>query len=426
MPSDTRALLRQLFDEAVKSAQPASAVPPHLPAPPPKGRILILGAGKASAAMAQATERHYAALGMLDRISGEVATRYGHAVPTIHIGVRESAHPVPDAASVAAAEAALALAQSATPDDLVIVLMSGGASAIWSAPVAGVTLAEKQAVTKALLRSGHRIHEMNGVRKHLSRIKGGRLAAATKATVLTLAISDVPGDDPAVIGSGPTVPDPVTLAQAYAIVATLGDQVPASILKALADPTNETPKPGDAIFARSDYRLVATPRRSLDAAARVAEGLGYRVIDLGDAVEGEAREVGRAHAGQALAAKARGERVALLSGGELTVTMRGKGRGGRSQEYALAVAHALDGAPGIAAIACDTDGIDGGDGSADDPAGAIVLPDTAERARALDLNAAKFLADNDSTGFFARLGDLVVSGPTHTNVNDFRVLLVDP
>ena len=276
-----------------------------------------------------------------------------------------------------------------------------------------------------LLRSGHRIHEMNGVRKHLSRIKGGRLVAATQARVLTLAISDVPGDDPAVIGSGPTVPDPVTLAQARAIVETLGDQVPASILEALADPKNETPKPGDDIFARSAYHLVATPRRSLDAAARIAAGLGYRVIDLGDAVEGEAREIGQAHAEQALAAKARGERVALLSGGELTVTMRGEGRGGRSQEYALAVAHTLDGAPGISALACDTDGIDGGEGSADDPAGAIVLPDSAKRARDLDLNAAKFLADNNSTGFFERLGDLVVSGPTHTNVNDFRVLLVD-
>jgi hydroxypyruvate reductase len=426
MPIETSSLLRQLFDAAVRVAQPATCVPPHLPEPPPKGRILVLGAGKAAAAMASATEQHYRNLGVLDRISGEVATRHGHAVPTSHLAVREAGHPVPDAASAAAAETALAHAARATPDDLVIVLLSGGASAIWSAPVAGVTLAEKQAVTRALLRSGHRIHAMNGVRKHLSRIKGGRLVAVTRAPVLTLAISDVPGDDPAVIGSGPTVPDPVSLSEARAIVATLGDQIPPSVLAALADPANETPKPGDARFAHSTYRLVATPRRSLDAAAEIARRHGYRVQDLGDAVEGEAREVGFAHAKLALEAKARGERVALLSGGELTVTMRGKGRGGRGQEYALAVAVALDGAAGISALAGDTDGIDGGEGSASDPAGAIVLPDLSQRARALDLNAANFLADNDSTGFFERLGDLLVTGPTHTNVNDFRVLLVDP
>lgn len=426
MPTQTRTLLRELFDAAVSAAQPATALAPHLPDPPAKGRILVLGAGKASAAMARATEQHYAGFGLLDRIAGEVATRHGHAVPTEHLGVREAGHPVPDAASVAAAEAALARTGEARPEDLVIVLLSGGASAIWAAPVVGVTLAEKQAVTKMLLRSGHRIHAMNGVRKHLSRIKGGRLVAATRASVLTLAISDVPGDDPAVIGSGPTVPDPVTLGEARAIVESLGDQVPASIIAALADPANETPKPGDPFFARSEYRLIATPRRSLDAAADLARRHGYRVRDLGDAVEGEARDVGFAHARLALEAKARGERVALLSGGELTVTMRGKGRGGRSQEYALAVAVALDGAGGIAALAGDTDGIDGGEGSARDPAGAIVLPDTAARARTLDLNAANFLADNDSTGFFERLGDLVVTGPTHTNVNDFRVLLVDP
>lgn len=427
MASRTRAILRQLLDVAIAAAQPAICLGPHLPEPPANGRILILGAGKASAAMARAVEQHYAARGQLGHIWGEVATRYGHAVPTEHIGVREAGHPVPDAESLAAAECALQLAASAVPDDLVLVLLSGGASAIWAAPAAGITLTEKQAVTRALLRSGHRIHEMNGVRKHLSRIKGGRLAAATRgARLLTLAISDVPGDDPAVIGSGPTVPDPVALAEARAIVESLGEDIPQSVRTALADPANETPKPGDPAFARAEYRLVATPRKSLDAAGAIARALGYHVIDLGDAVEGEAREVALVHADLALAAKARGERVALLSGGELTVTMTGKGRGGRSQEYMLAMAVALDSAAGIAGLAADTDGIDGGGGEATDPAGALVLPDTARRARALDLNPAKFLADNNSTGFFERLGDLVVTGPTHTNVNDFRVLLVDP
>ena len=427
MASGTRAILRQMLDAAIEAAQPAICLPPYLPEPPAGGRILILGAGKASAAMARAAEQHYAALDQLSCISGEVATRHGHAVPTEHIRVHEAGHPVPDAASLTAAERALELAASVGRDDLVLVLLSGGASAIWAAPAPGISLAEKQAVTRALLRSGHRIHEMNGVRKHLSRIKGGRLAAAVHgARLLTLAISDVPGDDPAVIGSGPTVPDPVTLGQARAILESLGDGIPPSVRAALADPANETPKPGDPAFARAEYRLVATPRKSLDAAAAIARGLGFRVIDLGDAVEGEARDVARAHADLALAAKARGERVALLSGGELTVTMTGKGRGGRSQEYMLGLAVALNGVAGVAGLAADTDGIDGGGGAASDPAGALVLPETASRAKSLDLNAAKFLADNDSTGFFDRLGDLIVTGPTHTNVNDFRVLLVDP
>jgi glycerate 2-kinase len=307
------------------------------------------------------------------------------------------------------------------------VLLSGGASALWSQPVDGVNFAAKQALTKQLLRAGAPIGEMNIVRKHVSRIKGGKLAAAAyPAHLLTLAISDVPGDAPTSIGSGPTVADPTTLADARAVLARWGVTPSPDIAAALADPANETIKPGDRALSNSAYKIVAAPRASLETAAAQARALGYEIDDLGDALEGEARDIGRAHAMRALAAKAQGRRVAILSGGEFTVTVKGNGAGGPNQEYALGLAIGLAGAPGIWALAADTDGIDGGGGKADDPAGAFVFPDTLARAQIQNLNAATFLANNDSSGFFGALGDLVEVGPTQTNVNDFRVILIDP
>jgi hydroxypyruvate reductase len=338
----------------------------------------------------------------------------------------EAGHPVPDQAGLDAAAQTLELADAATAHDLVLVLMSGGASANWIAPATGITLAEKQAVTRALLRSGAHIGEINTVRKHLSRIKGGRLAArAHPARLLTLAISDVPGDDPAVIGSGPTVPDPTTLADARAVVAKFRLDLPDSVARALNDPANESPKPGDPAFAGSEFRLIARPLDALRAAEALARQAGYECVVLGDQLEGEARDVAQAQAERALALRAEGRKALILSGGELTVTMRGKGRGGPNQEYALALAVALKGVDGIAALAADTDGTDGGAGDASDPAGAYIDSTTLARALALGLDPAAFLADNDSTGFFAGLGDLLVPGPTYTNVNDFRAILVD-
>jgi hydroxypyruvate reductase len=304
--------------------------------------------------------------------------------------------------------------------------MSGGASANWIAPVEGLSLADKQAVTRALLRSGANIGEINTVRKHLSRIKGGRLARrAQRARIVTLAISDVPGDDPAVIGSGPTVPDPTTLAQARAIVARFKLELPDAVTRALNDPANESPKPGDPAFAAAEFKLIARPADAFRAAEQAVQAAGYECIMLGDRIEGEARDVAADHAGRALALQGQGRRAVILSGGELTVTIRGQGRGGPNQEYALALAIALRGAPGIAALAGDTDGTDGGAGSPDDPAGAAIDPNTLERAGRCGLDPAHFLADNDSTGFFARLGDLAETGPTWTNVNDFRAIVVD-
>jgi hydroxypyruvate reductase len=306
------------------------------------------------------------------------------------------------------------------------VLLSGGASANWIAPAHGLAFADKQAVTRALIRSGAKIGEMNVVRKHLSRIKGGRLTLrAQPARVVTLAISDVPGDDPAVIGSGPTVPDPSTLADARAVVARYRLNLPEVVTRALADPRNETPKPGDSIFDRADYRLVMRPADSFRAAEEAVRAAGYDCVLLGDSIEGEARTVAAAHAERALKLKAAGGRAVILSGGELTVTVRGQGRGGPNQEYALGLALALKGAPGITALAGDTDGTDGGAGAPDDPAGAAIDDSTLSRAQALGLDPAAFLADNDSTGFFTRLGDLVRTGPTCTNVNDFRAIVVD-
>ena len=423
-----RQFLESLFEAAVAAAHPASSLPPHLPAPPPRGRLVVLAAGKAAGSMSEVAERHYLDAHRLShhRIAGIAVTRHGYGRPTRIVPVIEAGHPVPDAAGLSATGQALDLADRTGHDDLVLVLLSGGASANWIAPAPGVTLEEKQAVTRALLRSGASIGEINTVRKHLSRIKGGRLAArAHPARVVTLAISDVPGDDPAVIGSGPTVPDPSTLAEARAIVGRRGLDVPTSVARAFGDAANETPKPGDPVFATTEFRLIARPADALRAAEVAVRAAGYECIMLGDRLEGEAQRIAAEHARLARDLKAQGRRAVLLSGGELTVTIRGTGRGGPNQEYALALAIEVAGAHGIAALAGDTDGTDGGSGRADDPAGAYVDDETVERARALGLDPAAFLANNDSTEFFARLGDLLVPGPTFTNVNDFRAVLVD-
>lgn len=424
---DAQTRLLEFFNAAVAAAHPSTCVPPNLPEVPAGGRIIIVGAGKAAAAMAQATEKHYTARGEGGSISGFVTTRHGFGLPTELIEVIEAGHPVPDENSISSARRALELAASAGADDLVLCLLSGGASALWAAPVDGVTFDMKQALTRDLLRSGARISEINCVRKHLSRIKGGRLAAAANGKeLLTLAISDVPHDSPDAIGSGPTVADPTTLADARAILALYRITPPAEIAAALQDPANETPLPGSDALSRSRYQLAARPMASLEAAAKLAAAAGYRVDVLGDSLEGEARDVAAFHAAMAHNAKQRGDRVALMSGGELTVTVRGNGSGGPNQEYALGLAVALDGADGIYGIACDTDGTDGGIGKPDDPAGALILPDTVKRAGDLGIDAVTFLKNNDSTGFFRGIGDLVMPGPTQTNVNDFRVILVDP
>jgi hydroxypyruvate reductase len=426
-PDGARALLRRLFDTAVAAAHPSRCLPPALPEPPARGRIIVLAAGKAAGAMAEAAEQHYGAHGIAaERLTGLTVTRRGYGRPTARIEVVEAGHPVPDEAGLAATARTLALADGAGADDLVLALLSGGASANWIAPAPGVTFEDKRALTRALLASGATIHEINTVRKHLSRIKGGRLAArAAPARVLTLAISDVPGDDPSVIGSGPTVPDASTLADARAVLARRKIAAPHTIVAALADPRNETPKPGDPAFAHSEFRIIARPTDALAAAAEAARAAGIEPIVLGADLEGEARAVAAEHARQARALAASGRRALLLSGGELTVTVRGRGRGGPNQEYALALALALQAAPGIAALAADTDGTDGGAGSPADPAGAFIDATTPARAAALGLDPARFLAENDSTALFERLGDLVLPGPTCTNVNDFRAVLVD-
>lgn len=406
-----------MFDAAVTAADPARCLPPHLPGPP-KGRTLVVGAGKAAATMAKAVEQAWPG-----PLSGLVVTRYDHAVPTERIRVVEASHPVPDAAGRDAAAEILQAVQGLTEDDLVLVLMSGGASALLSLPLSGLTLEDKQAVNRELLRCGAPIDEMNTVRKHLSAIKGGRLAAAAApAAVYGLLISDVPGDDPSVIGSGPTVPDPTTYADAREIVSRYGIAPPASVATVLTEAKEETPKPGDPRLARVENILIARPQQSLEAAAEVAREAGLAVEILGDALEGEARMLGAEHAAMAKARAAAGVSTVLLSGGETTVTVRGNGRGGRNVEYLLGLALALDGAPGIAAIACDTDGIDG----TEDNAGAIVMPDSLARARDAGEDADARLANNDAYNLFSTLGDLVISGPTLTNVNDFRAILVMP
>jgi glycerate 2-kinase len=426
--ASSRALLEDLFRAAVADAHPATCLQPHLPAPPSSGRLLILAAGKAAGSMAEVAERHYLDERGLptSRIGGLAVTRHGYGRPTRRVRVVEAGHPVPDAAGLAATLETLAMADAAGAGDLVLVLISGGASANWIAPAAGLSLQEKQAVTRALLASGASIVEINAVRKHLSRIKGGRLAEhAYPARVVAVGISDVPGDDPAVIGSGPTVPDPTTLSDARAIVARYGLDLPGLVTRALADPANETPKPGDPMFAATSFALAVRPADVFRTVEQAVRARGYDCIVLGTAIEGEARDVAVAHARLARDLQVQGRRAVILSGGELTVTLRGKGRGGPNQEYALALAVALAGASGIAALAGDTDGTDGGGGQAEDPAGAFIDDTTLARAGRLGLDPAAFLNDNNSTEFFEKLGDILTPGPTLTNVNDFRAILVD-
>jgi len=419
--NDPRALLRALFDAALTAADPRETLPRHLPSPP-AGRTVVVGAGKAAAAMAKAVEDNWQ--GPLD---GLVVTRYDHAVDCRDIEVVEAAHPVPDAAGREAAERILERARSLAPEDLLLCLISGGGSALLALPAPGLTLEDKQAVARALLACGADIAEMNCVRKHLSAVKGGRLAAAAApARVVTLAISDVPGDDPAVIASGPTVPDPTGFAEARAILEKYAIEPPEAVARHLSEAAEETPKPGDPRLAGAAFRLIARPQDALEAAARAAQAAGVAPLILGDSIEGEAREVARVMAGIARQAAEHGQPApppcVLLSGGETTVTVRGSGRGGRNAEFLLALALALDGRAGIHAIACDTDGIDG----SEDNAGALIGPDTLARAAAQDLDAKARLVDNDAYGLFEALGDLVMTGPTLTNVNDFRAVLVLP
>jgi glycerate 2-kinase len=417
-----RALLRRMFDAAIASAQPALVLPPQLPDPASvRGRLIVIGAGKASAAMAQAVERHWAG-----ELSGYVVTRYGYAVPCERITIVEAAHPVPDAAGLAAAQRMLEVVRGLTPDDLVLCLISGGGSSLLPLPLPGLTLDDKQAINRALLASGATISEMNCVRRHLSGIKGGRLAAACHpARVLTLLISDVPGDRPIDIASGPTVADPTSCADALAIVRRFGITLPPAALDLLQSGHGESIKPHDPRLAGAETRIVAAPQRALEAAAEVARAAGYTPHILGDAIEGEARDVGKVLAGIALQAAERGQPFAppcvLLSGGETTVTIKGPGRGGRNVECLLSMAIALDGHARIHALAGDTDGVDG----AEEVAGAYAGPQTLPRAWALGLKPKERLADNDGHGFFGALGDAEVTGPTLTNVNDFRALLIE-
>ncbi|MEZ5627142.1 MAG: glycerate kinase [Rhodocyclaceae bacterium] len=419
MSVDPRDLLRRMFDAAIAAAQPAHCVPPHLP-PPPTGRLVVVGAGKASAAMARAVEDHWP--GPLD---GLVITRYGYAVPCERIEIVEAAHPVPDAAGLAATARLLERVRGLGPDDLVLCLISGGGSALLTAPLAPLTLDDKQAVNRALLASGATISEMNCIRRHLSAVKGGRLAAACHpARVLTLLLSDVPGDDPVNIASGPTVPDPSTCADALEIVRRYGIALPDAAREVLSSERGESLKPGDPCFGGHETRLVTTPQHALEAAAAVAREAGFAVHILGDSLEGEARDMGKVMAGIARQIATRHQPFAapcvLLSGGESTVTVRGRGRGGRNVEFLLALALALDGTPGIYGLAGDTDGVDG----LEEIAGAIITPDTLARAWAQGLRPADCLDDNDAHSFFEALGDAVITGPTRTNVNDFRALII--
>lgn len=424
---EPRTFLRELFDIAVAAADPLLAVPPVLPDPPARGRTVVVGAGKASAVMAQAVERHYASHWPDAPLSGVVVTRYGYAAPCDTIEILEASHPVPDAAGAAAAQRILETVSGLTADDQVLCLISGGASALLTAPVEGLSLEDKQAVNAALLASGATIDEMNCIRKHLSRIKGGQLAAAcAPARIVSILISDVPGDDPQVIGSGPTVPDETRFADALRLIRHYEMELPAGAMEYLTRGEGETPKPGDPIFDNSEIRMAAAPRLSLLAAADHARKAGITPLMLGDAIQGESREVGTVLAGIALSASAHGEPVQapalILSGGETTVTLRQKGRGGPNGECALSLALGLNGAVGIYALCGDTDGIDG----SQDNAGALVTPDTLDRARDAGLDAAEMLRLNDSWGLFDAIGDLVVTGPTGTNVNDFRAVLILP
>jgi glycerate 2-kinase len=412
-------LLRRMFDAAIASAQPALCVPPHLPGVP-RGRLIVVGAGKASAAMARAVEENWPG-----PMSGLVVTRYGYAVPCERIDILEAAHPVPDAAGMHAAQKMLERVSGLDEDDLVLCLFSGGGSALLPLPAPGLNLELKQSVNRALLACGATISEMNCVRRHLSAIKGGRLAAACHpARVLTLLISDVPGDRPIDIASGPTVPDPTTCADALAIMRRYGIDLPGPVHDVLESGRGESVKPGDLRLARSTVHMIATPQMALEAAARLARASGIVPHILGDAIEGEARDVGKVFAGIALQVAERGQPFeapcVLLSGGETTVTVRGSGRGGRNVEFLLSLAAALDGHPHIHALAGDTDGVDG----QEEIAGAYLSPDSLSRAWSLGLKPNDMLHNNDGHGFFSALGDSVITGPTYTNVNDFRAILI--
>ena len=420
--ASAQALLKRLFDAAIASAQPALCLPPHLPTPESlgKGRLIVIGAGKASAAMARVVEEHWPA-----PLSGLVVTRYGYGVPCERIEIVEASHPVPDEAGLQAAQRMLALVQGLSEDDLVLCLISGGGSSLLPLPIEGLTLEDKQAVNRALLQSGATISEMNCVRRHLSGIKGGRLAAACHpARVLTLLISDVPGDSPMNIASGPTVADPTTCDDALAIIRRYNLNLSQHVLAVLPSRGGESIKPGDPQLGRAEFRTIATPQMALEAAAEVARQAGIQAHILSDALEGEARDVGKVLAGIALQVAERGQPFSapcvLLSGGETTVTLRGNGRGGRNVECLLATGIALNGCPHIYALAGDTDGVDG----QEEIAGATLSPDTLARAWTLGLKPMDSLSNNDGHGFFGALGDSVVTGPTLTNVNDFRALLI--
>jgi len=420
---DPRALLRRMFEAAVASAQPALCIAPQLPSPESlgAGRLVVIGAGKASAAMARAVEDAWRG-----PLGGLVVTRYGYAVPCQRIEIVEAAHPVPDDAGVAAAERILETVRGLAADDLVLCLISGGGSSLLTLPPPGATLADKQALNRALLASGASIGEMNCVRRHVSAIKGGRLAAACHpARVLTLLISDVPGDRPGDIASGPTVADPTTCADALDIVRRYGIAIPQPLRRLLESGEGESVKPGDPRLARAETRIVAAPQLALEAAAAVARADGVAVHILGDSIEGEAKDVGKVLGAIALQVAERRQPFAppcvLLSGGETTVTVRGGGRGGRNVEFLLALAIGLDGRAGIHALAADTDGVDG----QEEIAGALLAPDSLARAWALGMRPKDRLADNDGHGFFQALGDSLVTGPTLTNVNDFRAILID-
>ncbi len=416
---DSRHLLKEMFNAAIAAAQPALCIPGHLP-PPPKGRTVVVGAGKASAEMARALEQNWPG-----QLEGMVVTRYGYDVPCSRIRIAQAAHPVPDAAGQLAAMQMLASVQGLTEDDLVIALISGGGSALLAAPAEGLTLEDEQAINAALLTSGASISEMNCVRRHLSAIKGGRLAAACyPARVLTLLISDVPGDDPMDIASGPTVADPTTCAEALEIIDRYGIAVPHAARLLLESGAGETVKPSDIRLSRCETRIVVTPQMALEAAAEVGRKAGYTVHILSDSMEGEARDIGKAHA--ALARQVSLHRqpfkgpCVLLSGGETTVTVRGAGRGGRNVEFLLSLAIALNGCEGVHALAGDTDGVDG----AEEIAGAVITPDTLSRARKAGVDPRAYLERNDAHSFFEALGDSVITGPTLTNVNDFRAIVI--
>jgi glycerate 2-kinase len=419
MEMDPRQLLRAMLDAAVGAALPEKCLPPHLP-PRPPGRVIVVGAGKAGGSMAKAVEDHWAG-----PLEGLVVTRYGHSAPCRRIELIEASHPVPDAAGEEAARRILALVAGLTPDDLVLSLISGGGSALLALPAEGITLADKQGVNKTLLKSGATISEMNCVRRHLSAIKGGRLAAAAApARVVTLMISDVPGDDPCVIASGPTVGDPTSSADALAILQKYAIDIPDHVRGHLASPKAETLKPGDPRLASVTNIMIATPQLSLEAAAMVARKSGVRPLILANAIEGEARDVAYVHAAIARQVHGFAQPVpppcVLISGGETTVTLRGSGRGGPNAEFLLALGVSLDGHPDIYALAADTDGIDG----TEDNAGAVLCPDSLLRAAKLGVSANAKLTDNDGYGFFSALGDIVITGPTLTNVNDFRAIMV--